>query len=154
MTGTSRGDMGLRAPPFSEARYRAYLEAFNAPDHATLFRDFFAPDVTLVTLGNVLRGEEGIRRFYGYFHACVREHIDLIAFYPCEDGAWAHVAMQLDAFEDLTKEGLAAIGIHDMPPIPKGLRYANEMFIHYALDADNRLKLLRCAEYIPAREPV
>jgi hypothetical protein len=112
--------MASMVPAFTEARYRTYLEAFNKPDHATLFRDFFAPDVTLVTLGNVLHGEEGIRRFYGYFHACVREQIDLIAFYPCEGGAWAHVAMQLDAFDDLTKEGLAAIGIHDMPPIPRG----------------------------------
>ncbi|GEM_PF-1466199 len=146
--------MPAKAPPFTEARYRDYLAAFNKPDHETLFRDFFAPDVALVTLGNVLRGEAGIRAFYGYFHSCVREHIDLIAFHPCPGGAWVHVAMRLEAFEALTQEGLEAIGITGMPAIPKGFAYENEMFIHYALDENNRLKLLRCAEYIPPREPV
>ncbi|MFC7049843.1 nuclear transport factor 2 family protein [Emcibacter nanhaiensis] len=134
---------------FDEARYREYLHHFNKPDHETLHREFFAPDVELVTLGNVLRGQEGIRKFYAYFHSCVREHIDLIKFYPTEGGAWVHVAMRLEAFEDLTEQGLANIGIQRMPAIPKGTVYENEMFIHYQLNSEGKLGLLRCAEYIP-----
>ncbi|WP_321390751.1 hypothetical protein [Emcibacter sp.] len=134
---------------FDEAHYREYLKYFNMPDHETLHREFFAPDVELVTLGNVLKGQQGIRDFYAYFHSCVREHIDLIKFYPTEGGAWVHVAMRLEAFEDLTAEGLEKIGIIRMPAIPKGTVYENEMFIHYELDPEGRLRLLRCAEYIP-----
>ena len=101
-----------------------------------------------VTLGNVLSGQQAIRDFYGFFHKYVREHIDLIKYYPTEGGFWVHVAMRLDAFDDLSPEVLAANGIARMPAIPKGTVYENEMFIHYEVEND-RLKLLRCAEYIP-----
>jgi hypothetical protein len=139
---------------FGEARYRRYLEAFNAPDHETLHREFFAPDVVLVTLGNVLKGQQAIRDFYHFFHAHVREQIDLIQYYPSDGSFFVHVAMQLHAFEALTTEGLASIGITGMPGIAKNATFSNEMFIHYELDAQDRLKLLRCADYSPPRMPI
>ncbi len=131
-----------------QTHFQKYLAAFNARDYETLHRDFFAPDVQLVTLGHVLKGQAGIRKFYSFFHQYVRETIHLIGFYPTTDGFFAHVGMKLKAFAPLTQEKLSAAGVGNIPPIPEGAVFENEMFIHYQI-AGGKFKLIRCATYVP-----
>ena len=131
-----------------QSDFERYLQAFNTRDYETLHRDFFAPDVELVTLGHVLRGQAGIRKFYDFFHRHIKETIHLIGFYPTPDGFFAHVGMRLEAIAPLTQDMLEAEGVGNIPPLPMGMVFTNEMFIHYHME-NGKFRVIRCATYVP-----
>lgn len=129
-------------------QFEDYLQVFNARDYDRLHREYFAPDMQLVTLGYVLEGEASVRRFYSFFHRHVKESIRLIEFFPLGENFFAHLGMRLEAVRALTREALESQGLGRLPAIPAGSSFENEMFVHY-LVRNGRFRLVRCAVYDP-----
>ena len=131
----------------NKSRYQEYLEAFNARDYDTICT-FFAPDIVLYTEGHTIKGEQGIRDFYQFFHAYVEEQIQLKRYAANSEHVFAEGTMHLKGIQHLSRKKLEEMGFQRFVEVPKGLEVDVELFLHYDLK-DGLFTEIRCASFTP-----
>ena len=129
-------------------KYQQYLDAFNARDYDTIC-SFFSPDIVLYTEGHTIKGEQGIRDFYRFFHAYVEEQIQLKRFAANNDHVFAEGTMHLKGIQHLSREKLEEMGYQRFVEVPQGLEVDVELFLHYDLNEAGQFTEIRCASYTP-----
>jgi hypothetical protein len=134
--------------PLTAEDYRDYVAAFNGRDYDALCA-FFAPDVVLEIEGMAIRGRQGIRDFYAFFHAHVRETVTLRRFIPGPDAAFAHVSILFEGFSDLTQKMLDERGYGRMTPVPAGGSVSIDFFILYEQGSDGLIHRIRGTVFTP-----
>jgi hypothetical protein len=125
------------------ADYDRYLAAFNARDYAAVLR-FFTPDVILHTEGYAIRGHAGIKRFYDFLHAYVREEIEARRTGAGPGVFFADVVMRLTGVRALSQDVLDAHGFSRFTPAPQGASVEVPLLIVYELDGE-LVREIRCA---------
>lgn len=105
-----------------EARFRAYLSAFNAGDWHAL-RGFYAPDVRLVIgNGTELVGREAIIDFYREVNQKVRRTIEIVQCFGTGDTLAAEIESEFVAVRDAPDF---------VQPMACGDRYYLNSFVFY-----------------------
>ena len=127
-------------------RYAEYLAAFNARDYDTVC-SFFSDDIVLYTEGHTIRGEEGIRTFYQFFHEYVREQIEVKRFVSDDNFLFAEATMNLTGLKHLSQAKLNEEGYHRFVEVPEGLQVSVNLFLHYDLEGA-LFKEIRCSTFI------
>lgn len=127
--------------------YGDYVAAFNKRDYDAVC-SFLAPDVAVYTVGHTIRGHDGIRTFYKFFHEYLIEHITVTAAVGDDRHLFAEGLMRLTGLKELSQEVLDAKGFPRFTPVPKGLSVEVPLFLHYDLK-DGLVTVIRCASYIP-----
>lgn len=116
-----------------EARFHAYIRAFNTRDWDRL-RGFYAPDVRLV-IGNgaELAGREAIIDFYTRVNRQTRRRIEIV---QC-------LASQAVLAAEITSEFLALEDVPDFTsqPLARGDRYYLNSFVFYDFTADHYTRI-------------
>ena len=106
-----------------EARFRAYLRAFNTADWDAL-RGFYAPDVRLVIgNGTELNGREAIIDFYRKVNQQVRRTIEIIQCFGNGDTLAAEIESEFIAIQDAPDFAAR--------PMALGDRYYLNSFVFY-----------------------
>ena len=106
-----------------EARFRAYLHAFNSGNWDRL-RDFYAPNVRLVIgNGTELIGREAIIEFYRKVNQQLRRTIEIVQCFGNGDTLAAEIESEFLAIEDAPD--FAA------QPMVRGDRYFLNSFVFY-----------------------
>jgi hypothetical protein len=121
-----------------EARFRAYIDAFNAADWERL-REFYAPDVRLVIgNGTELEGADAIVDFYAKVKTQTRRTIEILQCFT--DGQT--LAAEIES------EFLAVGDAPDFPlrPMAKGDRYYLNSFVFYDFQ-DTQYTRIRAATF-------
>jgi len=132
-------------PAMSEARFRAYIDAFNRDDYSE-FAQFYAEDVVLVLAGKrELRGRQAIIDYYRVVKAQTRRtiHVDAVILDPHRIGAELH--SEFLALEDLP-HFIAG-------PMRRGGRIFINTFVLYDL-RDGRFARIRSAEFRKVNEGI
>lgn len=116
-----------------EARFRAYLHAFNTCDWDRL-RGFYAPDVRLVIgNGTELVGREAIIDFYTRMNRQTRRTIEIV---QC-------LANQVTLAAEIESEFLALEDIPDFvaQPLARGDRYYLNSFVFYEFSGEQYTRI-------------
>ena len=134
----------------NEADYHRYIEAFNARDYDTL-ETFFTDDFVLENAGFAVRGKDAFRDFYAFFHEYCQEEVTFKGFFPSTDdtGFIANVVIRFTGLQDLSAEVLEQRGYPGMSVVPKGISVDVEFYIHYHVNADGKIWLIKGAIWIP-----
>jgi len=133
----------------TEDDYHRYIAAFNARDYAAL-ESFFADDFALENAGFRVQGKPAFRAFYAFFHEYCREEVLFREFFPGRDGFVANVVIRFTGVKDLSAEVLAEKGYSGMSVVPKGVTVEVEFYIHYLLNAEGLIQLIKGAVWVPA----
>ena len=133
----------------TEDDYRRYVKAFNSRDYDALMA-FFTDDVKLEVAGYAMRGKQGIRDFYRFFHDYCRETVNLKRFYESDEAAVADVVIRFEGLKDLTPELLREHATDRMTPVPKGGVAEVEFFIMYHLTPEGLIHHIRATTFEPA----
>ncbi len=145
MAGATKAvkDLGM-----DKNRYQEYIAAFNARDYDRVC-SFFTPDVVIYTEGHAIRGQQGIRDFYQFFHAYVDEKIQVTKLVSDENHLFAEGVMHLTGLKTLDQATLNQKGFPNFVEVPKGLKVTVNLWLHY--DVKNGLfNEIRCTSYLPA----
>lgn len=106
-----------------EARFRAYLRAFNASDWDAL-RGFYTPDIRLVIgNGTELIGRETIVEFYGKVKQQTRRTIETVQCFADGETLAAEIESEFLAIEDAPDFAAR--------PMARGDRYYLNSFVFY-----------------------
>ena len=106
-----------------EARFRAYIDAFNRSDWEAL-RGFYAPDIRLVIgNGTELAGREAIVEFYGKVKQQTRRTIEILQCFAGDNVLAAEIESEFVAIEDAPDFAVR--------PMAKGDRYYLNSFVFY-----------------------
>ena len=116
-----------------EARFRAYLQAFNAGDWTAL-RDFYAPDVRLVIgNGTELIGRETILDFYAEVTRRTRRTIEIVQCFASGSTLAAEIESEFLALEDVPDFA--------SQPLARGDRYYLNSFVFYDFAGDQYTRI-------------
>jgi ketosteroid isomerase-like protein len=109
---------------FTEADYRAYMDAFNRGDFDEFGR-YYTDDVEFQSRNGFFRGREAVTGFYRQVRARLRERLELRQLVMGRDELIADLVTHLEAFEDWP----------ELPsgPIAKGEKRRSENFVWYEL---------------------
>lgn len=132
----------------TEDDYHRYVAAFNARDYATL-ETFLADDFALENAGFRIEGKAAFRAFYAFFHEYCREEVIFREFFPGQEGFVSNVVIRFTGIKDLSPEVLAEKGYPGMTPVPTGVSVDVEFYIHYILNADGLIQLIKGAVWVP-----
>lgn len=124
--------------------YARYLACFHQPDHAAVLR-FWAPAFEVRFAGLTLRGPQELLRFYGFFHAHVRETIEPGAMVGDAQHFFVEAVVRLQATRTLDAPTLQAQGYGTLLPLAAGQVVEMAQFIHYTLDDAGRFTRAVCA---------
>jgi len=106
-----------------EARFRAYIRAFNAADWEAL-AGYYAPDIRLVIgNGTELNGRDAIIRFYSQVKRQTRRTIEIVQCFSEAQTLAAEIESEFLAVEDAP-----AFAVR---PMAKGDRYYLNSFVFY-----------------------
>jgi ketosteroid isomerase-like protein len=130
------------------ADYDRYLAAFNGRDYDGVL-SFLHPEVTLDTMGYRIRGHQGVRDFYGWFHQYAREEITPLKIASDGDLLFVEARMRLTGLKELSQAELDRRGFGRFTAVPEGLSVDVILFLHYELEV-GRFRQIRCASYLPA----
>lgn len=128
--------------------YQGYVASFNNRDYDGFMR-FFAEDVALEQVGHALRGKEGIRSFYGFFHDAVVETAEILRFFPGEDADFAQLKINFRGVKPLTQAMLDERGCGYMTPVPEGADFDLEFFIVYERNDSGLIHRIKCTVFEP-----
>ena len=121
-----------------EARFRAYIQAFNQGDWDAL-RDFYAPDIRLVIgNGTQLCGREAIVDFYGKVKRQTRRTIEIVQCFARGNVLAAEIESEFLAVEDAPDFAVR--------PMARGDRYYLNSFVFYDFEGD-RYTRIRAATF-------
>jgi hypothetical protein len=116
-----------------QARFRAYLQAFNASDWDTL-RRFYAPDVRLVIgNGTELTGCEAIMDFYTKVKQQSRRTIEIVQCFADEETLAAEIESEFLAIEDAPDFAAR--------PMARGDRYYLNSFVFYDFNVEHYTRI-------------
>ena len=116
-----------------EARFRAYLEAFNGSDWDTL-RACYAPDIRLVIgNGTELVGREAIVDFYSKVKQQTKRTIELIQCFADGNVLAAEIESEFLALEDAPDFAAR--------PMARGDRYYLNSFVFYEFEAEQYTRI-------------
>lgn len=122
----------------SEARFRAYIDAFNRDDYSS-FGDYYTEDVVLVIAGKTeLRGRQAIFDFYKIAKSQTRRTIQVNKVITAPNHLAAELQSEFLALEDLP-DFVAG-------PMKKGGRIFINTFVFYNL-RDGKFARIRSAEF-------
>ena len=128
-----------------EARFRAYLGAFNAGDWDAL-RHFYAPDVRLVIgNGTELNGREAIIDFYRKVNQQVRRTIEIIQCFGAGNTLAAEIESEFLAIQDAPDFAAR--------PMALGDRYYLNSFVFYD-SGDEHYTRIRAAVFRREFRPI
>ena len=116
-----------------EARFRAYMHAFNTDDWDSL-REYYAPEARLVIgNGTELRGRDAIIQFYGKVKLRTRRTIEILQCFA--DGKT--LAAEIES------EFVAIADVPDFAPQPmaKGDRYYLNSFVFYDFEGEHYTRI-------------
>lgn len=138
--------------PLTADDYRRYVDAFNARLYDRLM-SFFAEDVVLEIATHRICGRQGIKDFYAFFHAHVRETVTEVRHFMSGRGAsFADVVIRFEGIDGLTAEMLAERGYERMTPVPAGGKVEIEFFIVYETPGGGPITHIRGAVFEPATD--
>jgi hypothetical protein len=121
-----------------EARFRAYIHAFNQSDWDAL-RGFYAPDIRLVIgNGTELSGREAIVAFYAKVKQQTRRTIEIIQCFAHDNVLAAEIESEFLAVEDAPDSAAR--------PMARGDRYYLNSFVFYDFEGD-RYTRIRAATF-------
>jgi hypothetical protein len=121
-----------------EARFRAYIHAFNQSDWDAL-RGFYAPDIRLVIgNGTELSGREAIVAFYAKVKQQTRRTIEIIQCFAHGNVLAAEIESEFLAIEDAPDFAAR--------PMTRGDRYYLNSFVFYDFARD-RYTRIRAATF-------
>ena len=116
-----------------EARFRAYMQAFNASDWKAL-RDYYAPDVRLVIgNGTELNGRDAILAFYGKVKRQTRRTIEVVQCFADGQTLAAEIESEFPAVEDVPDFAVR--------PMAKGDRYYLNSFVFYDFEGEHYTRI-------------
>lgn len=116
-----------------EARFRAYMQAFNASDWKAL-RDYYAPDVRLVIgNGTELNGRDAILAFYGKVKRQTRRTIEVVQCFADGQTLAAEIESEFLAIEDAPDFAVR--------PMTKGDRYYLNSFVFYDFEGEHYTRI-------------
>lgn len=116
-----------------EARFRAYLRAFNRSDWDAL-RAFYAPDIRLVIgNGTELVGREAIVDFYGKVKRQTMRTIELVQCFADGNVLAAEIESEFLALEDAPDFAAR--------PMARGDRYYLNSFVFYEFEAEQYTRI-------------
>jgi hypothetical protein len=116
-----------------EARFRAYLQAFNASDWDAL-RRFYAPDIRLVIgNGTELTGCEAIMDFYTKVKQQSRRTIEILQCFANEETLAAEIESEFLAIEDAPDFAAR--------PMARGDRYYLNSFVFYDFNGEHYTRI-------------
>jgi len=116
-----------------EARFRAYMQAFNASDWKAL-RDYYAPDVRLVIgNGTELNGRDAILAFYGKVKRQTRRTIEVVQCFADGQTLAAEIESEFLAVEDVPDFAVR--------PMAKGDRYYLNSFVFYDFEGEHYTRI-------------
>lgn len=127
--------------------YDRYLACFNARDYDAMCA-FYADDVALNMLGYAIRGARGIRDFYAFFHAHVRESIRVTRFASTDTFLAIEAPTRLEAFKALTMDDLKRAGFERLVALEVGQVVELQNMINYDL-RDGKFTEIRIGVYMP-----
>jgi len=109
-----------------EARFRAYIQTFNASDWDAL-RDYYAPDVRLVIgNGTQLIGRDAILAFYNKVKRQTRRTVEILQCFADGNTLAAEIESEFLAIEDAPNFASR--------PLAKGDRFYLNSFVFYDFD--------------------
>ncbi|MEP6785485.1 MAG: nuclear transport factor 2 family protein [Sphingomonadales bacterium] len=116
-----------------EARFRAYLGAFNLSDWEAL-RQFYAPDISLIIgNGTELAGREAIIEFYSKVKKQTRRTIEIIQCFANRNVLAAEIESEFLALEDAPDFAVR--------PMACGDRYYLNSFVFYDFKGDQYTRI-------------
>lgn len=127
--------------------YENYLKLFN-DRHYDKFLAYYHDDLSLVFAGHEFTSKTAVKDFYGFFHAYVKEHIELKAFVGDADMIAIEANVRLEAMETLSEEALRQQSLDNLVPLQKGQVIEIPQFIHYHL-RDGRIFKALCSVFQP-----
>lgn len=116
-----------------EARFRAYIQAFNATDWEAL-QGYYAPDVRLVIgNGTELNGRAAIVDFYGQVKQQTRRMIEIVQCFADGQTLAAEIESEFLAIEDAPDFAVR--------PMAKGDRYYLNSFVFYDFEGEQYTRI-------------
>jgi len=116
-----------------EARFRAYIQAFNQGDWDAL-RGFYASDIRLVIgNGTELSGREAIIDFYGKVKQRTRRTIEIVQCFAQGNVLAAEIESEFLAVEDAPDFAIR--------PMARGDRYYLNSFVFYDYEGDSYTRI-------------
>jgi len=116
-----------------EARFRAYLQAFNMSDWEAL-RDYYAPDVRLVIgNGTELDGRDAIIDFYSQVKQQTLRTIEIVQCFADGQTLAAEIESEFLAIEEAPDFAVR--------PMAKGDRYYLNSFVFYDFDGEQYTRI-------------
>ena len=132
------------AEGMSEARFRAYIDAFNKDDYSS-FGDYYAEDVVLVIAGKTeLRGRQAIFDFYKTVKSQTQRTIQVNQVITSPNYLAAELQSEFLALQDLPD--------FTAGPMKKGGRIFINTFVFYNL-RDGKFARIRSAEFRKIAKP-
>jgi len=117
----------------AEARFRAYMQAFNASDWDAL-REYYAPDVRLVIgNGTVLEGGDAILSFYRKVKRETHRTIEIVQCFADGQTLAAELESEFLAIEDAPDFAVR--------PMDKGDRYYLNSFVFYDFEGEHYTRI-------------
>lgn len=132
----------------TEDDYHRYVRAFNAQDYGAL-ENFFADDFALENAGFRIEGKQAFREFYAFFHKFCGEEVIFKEFFPGTNGFVANVVIRFTGLKALSQQVLDEKGYPGMTPVPVGVSVDVEFYIHYILNTDGLIQLIKGAVWVP-----
>jgi len=133
------------------ATYPQYLAPFRHRDDETVLA-FIQRDVEFITMGYLIKGHEGIREFYRFFHHHIREQISLRTAVTASDRLYAEPVMRLAALERVDQRALDARALNRFTPAPEGFTVDVDLFLHYDLK-EGLSSQIKATTYLPHSGP-
>jgi len=116
-----------------EARFRAYIQAFNATDWEAL-QGYYAPDVRLVIgNGTELNGRAAIVDFYGQVKRQTRRTIEIVQCFADGQTLAAEIESEFLAIENAPDFAVR--------PMAKGDRYYLNSFVFYDFEGEQYTRI-------------
>lgn len=125
------------------AAYDRYLQAFNGRDYDAVC-DFYVDPPRMSFFGIDIRSRDDMKRFYGFFHAYVRESVEVERFAASEDLTMVIANVRIEAFRDLDAETLAANGCGGFLSIRAGEVQDLRQFLAYHV-VGGKIERVECA---------
>lgn len=132
----------------TEEEYHRYVQAFNARDYSAL-ESFFADDFALENAGFRIEGKQAFREFYAFFHEFCQEEVIFKEFFPGKNSFVANVLIRFTGLKALSQQVLDKMGYPGMTPVPVGVNVDVEFYIHYLLNDEGLIQLIKGAVWVP-----
>ncbi len=99
--------------------------------------------------GYEFNSKAAIRGFYDFFHAYIKESIQLIAFVGDAHMVAIEARVRLEVVETLSRETLQQQSLDDIVALRKGQVTLIPQFIHYHL-REGKFQQVLCSVFMPA----